>query len=545
MLVIILRQLLTGFLILVSPCIQTISPTAIRYNPAMEKRARRTFRLYMGAVGVGVLVVVLLVWWVPSALYGYVDNEKDRATAEASTRTGIIAGLVGLVALGSLVISARTLMETQHANRREHWLTERGQAIEQLGSDKAPVRLAGLYALEAMAQVNVEDDRQWVVDVFCAYLRMPYDVLPEEAASNGPAGPLPLDSRSTQGSRSPANHQDLVVRREILRVLARHMRPMTGPDGAEEPVTGPDRAEELVTGPDGAEDPVTGPDGAEELVTGPDGAEDPVTGPDGPEKSVTGRDGAEEVGSKDQLTVPEAPGVRRLPSASAVLRRRWSRWRAHASRSTKELQPPSSVDFWANLDIDLRNAVLEDLDFRECHARTVRFDGATFWGPALFNGAVLNDVSFRGVRFRAAGDFSKATLAHSDNDGWFQGATFCASANYQEATFSSTPDFSKAKFKNLALFDNANFQDKGVWFDDTEFHDRVSFANIKQGGTSAQFGGAKFFGDVSFADSSWVRYHFNEAEVLNLLQKPHFIWPTGWKVKKDPANPNRGTLIPR
>jgi hypothetical protein len=48
------------------------------------------------------------------------------------------------------------------------------KAADQLGSDKAPVRLAGLYALERLAQDNPEQ-RQSIVNVFCAYLRMPFD----------------------------------------------------------------------------------------------------------------------------------------------------------------------------------------------------------------------------------------------------------------------------------------------------------------------------------------------------------------------------------
>ncbi|MFE3177998.1 pentapeptide repeat-containing protein [Amycolatopsis sp. NPDC059090] len=46
------------------------------------------------------------------------------------------------------------------------------KAVEQLGSDKAPVRLGGLYALERLAQDN-ESQRQTIVNVLCAYLRMP------------------------------------------------------------------------------------------------------------------------------------------------------------------------------------------------------------------------------------------------------------------------------------------------------------------------------------------------------------------------------------
>lgn len=48
------------------------------------------------------------------------------------------------------------------------------KAVDQLGSDKAPVRLGGLYALERLAQDNVDPQlRQTVVNMICAYLRMP------------------------------------------------------------------------------------------------------------------------------------------------------------------------------------------------------------------------------------------------------------------------------------------------------------------------------------------------------------------------------------
>ncbi|MCA1193143.1 MULTISPECIES: pentapeptide repeat-containing protein [unclassified Saccharopolyspora] len=47
-----------------------------------------------------------------------------------------------------------------------------GRAADQLGSDKAPVRLAGIFALERLAQGNPEH-RQTIVDLLCAYLRMP------------------------------------------------------------------------------------------------------------------------------------------------------------------------------------------------------------------------------------------------------------------------------------------------------------------------------------------------------------------------------------
>ncbi|MEV4250934.1 hypothetical protein AB0J63_47045 [Streptosporangium canum] len=47
------------------------------------------------------------------------------------------------------------------------------KAVEQLGHAGAAVRLGGLYALERLAQDN-PGHRQTIVNVICAYLRMPY-----------------------------------------------------------------------------------------------------------------------------------------------------------------------------------------------------------------------------------------------------------------------------------------------------------------------------------------------------------------------------------
>ncbi|MGW4209624.1 pentapeptide repeat-containing protein [Lentzea sp. NPDC004789] len=55
-----------------------------------------------------------------------------------------------------------------------------GKAVEQIGSDKAAVRLAGFYALERLAQDTV-GQRQTITNVLCAYLRMPSGENPEEA----------------------------------------------------------------------------------------------------------------------------------------------------------------------------------------------------------------------------------------------------------------------------------------------------------------------------------------------------------------------------
>jgi hypothetical protein len=71
-------------------------------------------------------------------------------------------------------VAAATEAESAERRRAEvdRRITESyGMALEQLGSDKPAVRLGSLYALERLAQDN-PDQRQRIVNVVCAYLRM-------------------------------------------------------------------------------------------------------------------------------------------------------------------------------------------------------------------------------------------------------------------------------------------------------------------------------------------------------------------------------------
>ncbi|TQM80958.1 hypothetical protein FHX81_3317 [Saccharothrix saharensis] len=90
------------------------------------------------------------------------------------------------------------------------------KASEQLGSDKAPVRLAGLYALERLAQEN-PGQRQTVVNLLCAYLRMPYPPPGEE------------EDRALRDTRL----QEREVRLTAQRILTTHLRGAGDPHWAD------------------------------------------------------------------------------------------------------------------------------------------------------------------------------------------------------------------------------------------------------------------------------------------------------------------------
>lgn len=103
-------------------------------------------------------------------------------------KTGLAIGAGTGGAVG-LVLAGRRQWSTEQAHRvaeqsaadARHDATERritdlySKAADQLGSDKAAVRLAGLYSLERLAQ-DTPALRQTVVNLLCAYLRMPSEV---------------------------------------------------------------------------------------------------------------------------------------------------------------------------------------------------------------------------------------------------------------------------------------------------------------------------------------------------------------------------------
>ncbi|UUV32958.1 pentapeptide repeat-containing protein [Amycolatopsis roodepoortensis] len=87
------------------------------------------------------------------------------------------------------------------------------QAVEQIGSDKAAVRLGGLYALERLAWDDV-DRRAVVINVLCSYLRMPY-LVPEQLKNGRYRLPAASDLRQ---------HEEWQVRITVQHLLGNLLR---------------------------------------------------------------------------------------------------------------------------------------------------------------------------------------------------------------------------------------------------------------------------------------------------------------------------------
>ncbi|MGY6658540.1 pentapeptide repeat-containing protein [Amycolatopsis sp. TRM77291] len=200
----------------------------------------------MVAIGVGIATVgtVIGLWWAGTA--GLIGPELVTARFDA-LRTGLSIGLGGggLFALYlawrrqnatevALVQKERDQADVARAYELQQHVLDHTRfdaearrvtdlysvSVEQLGSDKAPVRLGGLYALERLAHDNARH-RQTVVNVLCAYLRMPYT--PSSVSTSSGAG----DTRRDQ-------EQEREVRLTAQTILANHL----DPDGLDDDPTG-------------------------------------------------------------------------------------------------------------------------------------------------------------------------------------------------------------------------------------------------------------------------------------------------------------------
>ena len=130
-------------------------------------------------------------------------DPRTNRTLEIAKVAIALAGFVGAVLTGVYAYRKQRFAEGD-ARRADvdHLVSRFGWASEQLGHDNAAVRLAGVYAMAALAD-DWTAQRQLCINVLTAYLQVPYQ--PHE---------------QTPGHR----HGEREVRRNILRVIRDHLR---------------------------------------------------------------------------------------------------------------------------------------------------------------------------------------------------------------------------------------------------------------------------------------------------------------------------------
>ncbi|GAA4942977.1 hypothetical protein GCM10023224_26960 [Streptomonospora halophila] len=216
-------------------------------------RDKRPAQPHLGALialawcAVAAMVAVLTggAWWIMGAPTARFPSELPPASLDAiATRAfAIVAGLGGAALL---VISYRRQRTTEADGARAdlavaredtRLFTERfTSASEQLGSEHPAVRLAGVHALAHLADDAPEGREelvQMVIDVLCAYLRMPYRTAPE----------IPPEGADAQ--QAEEHHLQLLefkslreVRHTIIRIIGDRLRQPTRWRGKDYDFTG-------------------------------------------------------------------------------------------------------------------------------------------------------------------------------------------------------------------------------------------------------------------------------------------------------------------
>ena len=184
---------------------------------------RRVDLIFIAAVVVTLAVGLLAVLWLVGKA-NQISSAKDRSAAQAdAVKTGAAIALgTGGAAYLLLAYRRHRLEEVDTLERR---ITELyTKAVEQLGHAQAPVRLGALYSLERLAQANIEY-RQTIVDVLCAYLRMPFTTQDQSRRAD-PAEPVDKKRSSAEpsGDQVRDSLQELQVRKTAQRILANHLR---------------------------------------------------------------------------------------------------------------------------------------------------------------------------------------------------------------------------------------------------------------------------------------------------------------------------------
>lgn len=366
------------------------------------------------------------------------------------------------------------------------------KAGDQLGSDKAAVRLTGLYALERLVE-GYPAHRQMIVNVICAYLQMPFT--PPSVSGTDPQ--VADSDRTDTGAR-----EELRVRLAAQRIL-RHLLALVHRD---------------------------------------------ENGDRTADADVDLSDAVLVDMNLDHCHIADAD------FSNAVFYGPASFGRASFSRIARfqDAEFHSKVSF---IGTDFRAGVLfkgarfdGDVRFEEASLHRSWFDNAVFGASGNFRGTTFHHaVDFEHAEFHGPALFSAVTFDHSPGFGKvtfdaycrfddcafrtgavFSEAMFAGDATFVETTFGWRARFHRATFGSSAVFNGAVFK-AGAEFDGATFHEQPAFLGV-------EFHGLTKFEDAEFrSDAGLEGATVHEgSDGLTFLS----IWPPGWKAVTHPTREN-------
>lgn len=470
----------------VDPVLPPTSPpmSPLVYRTPVEPPGELPVLSNRAIVWAAVVLIVLGVGLAAGLLVAFGDGQHSAQLDAIKTAGTIVLGTGGAAALWLTARRQRTSELSLNQTRAAHAATIAdaearritdlyGKAADQLGSTQAPVRLAGLYALERLAQDNPAQ-RQTIVDLLCAYLRMPYEP-PRREPVRRPSGvsrPLlgsaarqrasvrlapPAPRADTPTGAATEAEQEHQVRRTAQAILFRHL--LVGTE--EKPVD---------TFWSGINLDLTG------ALLGP---------------------------------------------ANLI------RCRIVAADFTGAT---FTGDVWFSKARFGLNAVFTGVRFAgEASFSSARFDhDARFDGATFDRYARFDDADFGGPAMFERADFRSAAV--------FTGAKFASDAWFPAARFGDRAEFYKARFARRGVFVDARFAEN-VYFSGAEFAEEAGFREVRFAGAFTRFGRAtlaradfraaefgpntdftetRFTGDASFdmtmftKDVEFIRAKFDE-----------------------------------
>ncbi|MEU7864205.1 pentapeptide repeat-containing protein [Nonomuraea sp. NPDC049141] len=410
---------------------------------------------------------------------------KDLAAALDAVRGRVLAVATGLAALVAVYYTARnadTARRTFQLGERGHVTDRYGKAVEQLGSAQAPVRLGGLHALEQLAQDNPAPEfRQTIVDVICAYLRMPYTSPPDETGRAEPAVPrATIGGVSAPAGRDP--HEERQVRLTAQRILTAHLRYQDPPARRRwQPHSADPNARHWA------------------------GIRLDLTGATLLDFDLS------------RCRVGDAAFGRAAFAGDAGFE-----GAAFAGGAGFE-----GATFAGGAGFE-GATFTGDAEFRGAtFTRAARFGWAAFAGDAGFEGATFaGGAWFTGVAFTGYARFDSATFSGAAG---FDRVTFTGYARFDSATFTGYAEFRGATFTRAAAFGWAAFSGYAR-FDIATFSGDAGFAGAAFSG-AAGFTGTTFSGAAAFRGATGLeRAELDGARVAPSAAGVQRVWPPCWRV---------------
>jgi uncharacterized protein YjbI with pentapeptide repeats len=459
----------------------------------------------MVAIGIGVAAWLML---------AYGRGDPQNSLEAIKTAGTIVIGSGGAVALWLAVRRQRTAELAIAQKDRELRQKDRDQAhtardaverrvtelytmaAAQLGSEHAHVRIAGIYALERLAQNN-PDQRQVIVNVLCAYLRMPHTT-------------DDTDSTEPNPDRELRRTQERQVRLTAQRLLTTHLR-----RGQPADAFWPDITLDLA--------------GATLLDFNLDRCHLHGATFDGARFH-----GAAEL-SLAEFTGPVSFDNARFTGGARFINTVWAEPAAFTRARFDHKVNFAKATFRSNATFD-GTQFEGNTDFSGTRFDYVWFDNARFAQTAMFDGARFTGRTHFGAEEHNASHFNGHTYfraAQFDQDVVFSGARFADTVVFDDAVFHDFVGFNDAVFTDSAIFTETKLLAEAR-FRKTRFNGKALFGG-SEFGHHANFDNTLFGAEVSFSDVTFTGAATCAGAYARLDVDGLRIWPSGWLLATPPT----------